>query len=127
MEVAIQEHPLMEHELDRGHCWSCLEKSGDTFEGICFFGIDSTWDDLMVYHYMIQMKKRQLRRERRSELDLRRERDDESSRRRTELSSTRNESVGARARAAGAAASLGGAENPSRRTSQLNMIPVRDD
>jgi hypothetical protein len=64
----------------------------------------------MVYHYMLQMQKKKLRRERR-ELDDHRARADESIRRRAALSSIGNESVGA-----GLAAASGGAGNHNRRS-----------
>ena len=44
------------------------DKAKDVFEGRSFFGTDATRDELMAYHYMLQMQKKKLRRERR-ELD----------------------------------------------------------
>jgi hypothetical protein len=54
------------------------DKAKDVFEGTSFFGTDATRDELMTYHYMLQMQKKRLRRERR-ELDDPRARADESS------------------------------------------------
>jgi hypothetical protein len=68
MEVSIQAHqfngvrtrqrPLL--ELSR-ETW---DKAKDVFEGTSFFGTYATRDELMAYHYMLQMQKKKLRRER---------------------------------------------------------------
>jgi hypothetical protein len=104
MEVSIHAHqfngartrqrPLL--ELSR-ETW---DKAKYVFKGTSFFGTDATRDELMACHYMLQMQKKKLRRERR-ELDDPRARAGESSRRCAALSSIGNERVGAGAGALG--------------------------
>jgi hypothetical protein len=93
------------------------DKARDAFVGRCFLGDDAFRDELMAHQYLLYKEKKEIRKMR-QEPDRCKERADESSHQRVELSSTGNTIVGAEA-GLGAA----GAGNRNQRSSSwLNGI-----